>query len=613
MTRLKVFKTVLWAVTGLAFAVGLTRFVFGLGATTNLSDAVPWGFWIGFDVMGGVALAAGGFVLTAFVYIFRHREFYPIVRPAVLTAFLGYAAVVVGLIFDLGLPWNMWHLVIFWNPHSPLFEVGWCVMLYLSVLALEFLPIPLEEQTRWKKIHGFLMKLRIPLVIAGIALSTLHQSSLGTLFTIMPFRVHPLWYSPILPILFFLSAVGLGFMMVTFEGQTTAWLYRINPETKMYGRLNQVTPWVLLSYVVVRVVDLAVRGVLVEFGREPLPTVMFSLEMLLMGVVPVIFFAFRRIRRSTHGLWAVSFAGVFGIVLNRINTGGVMHMGRGFGEYSPAWTEIAISLGIVAAVGLVFFFLIENFHVLEERPREANAAELPKAPLGAFGAVWQQALRFGGPRVYSLAFVLAAAVGFGLLSGERMYSGGVQPEPARKSRGADWLVIDGNKDGYAVDFTHAIHMERYDCARCHHMQLPGDAQTVCVECHSDQYSPTDAFRHQWHASPDGAAISCSSCHPIGEVKSANSAASCDRCHDDLVPRGSAIPVDDHLAPSYVDAMHRLCIDCHKAEAKELDYPELPRCAHCHGEMIRYVNEKNVVRTHEHPSRSVYTPPMDVTH
>ena len=196
MNRVRNLKFALWMVTGLAAAVATARFLFGLGATTNLTDANPWGLWIGFDVMSGVALAAGGFVITATVYIFKLERFHAIVRPAVLTAFLGYAAVAAGLLFDLGLPWNIWHMIVFWNPHSPLFEVGWCVMLYLTVLSLEFFPVPAEEFSALAKARRLLIKLRLPLVIAGIGLSTLHQSSLGSLFLIMPYRLHPLWYSP---------------------------------------------------------------------------------------------------------------------------------------------------------------------------------------------------------------------------------------------------------------------------------------------------------------------------------------------------------------------------------------------------------------------------------
>jgi Ni/Fe-hydrogenase subunit HybB-like protein len=146
---------------GLAAAVATTRFLAGLGATTNLSDATPWGLWIGFDVMSGVALAAGGFVVTATVYIFKLDRFHAVVRPAVLTAFLGYLAVAVGLMFDLGLPWNIWHMIIYWNPHSPLFEVGWCVMLYLTVLAMEFFPVPAEDFSRLARARRFLIRFRL--------------------------------------------------------------------------------------------------------------------------------------------------------------------------------------------------------------------------------------------------------------------------------------------------------------------------------------------------------------------------------------------------------------------------------------------------------------------
>jgi Ni/Fe-hydrogenase subunit HybB-like protein len=160
MSRVHKLKLILWPVAGLATAVAIARFAFGLGSTTNLSDGTPWGLWVGFDVMGGVALAAGGFIMTATVYIFHLERFHSIVRPAVLTAFLGYVAVVAGLMFDLGLPWNIWHMIVFWNPHSPLFEVGWCVMLYLTVLTLEFLPVPAERFAALTRIRTTLLRLR---------------------------------------------------------------------------------------------------------------------------------------------------------------------------------------------------------------------------------------------------------------------------------------------------------------------------------------------------------------------------------------------------------------------------------------------------------------------
>ena len=152
----------------------------------------------------------------------KREKFHSLVRIAILTAFLGYSSFVVSLIFDLGLPWNIWHMIIYWNPHSPLFEVGWCVMLYTTVLVLELLPVPLESTSRYAAVRKFLLKFRFPIVLLGIMLSTLHQSSLGTLFLIMPRRLFPLFYSHIIPIEFFISAIAGGLLMLAFETHSSA-------------------------------------------------------------------------------------------------------------------------------------------------------------------------------------------------------------------------------------------------------------------------------------------------------------------------------------------------------------------------------------------------------
>lgn len=594
MDRAKKLKTVLWAITGLALAVAVTRFAYGLGATTNLSDGVPWGFWIGFDVMSGVALAAGGFVLTAVVYIFQLKEFYPIVRPAVLTAFLGYLAVVFGLMFDLGLPWNIWHMLVFWNPHSPLFEVGWCVMLYLSVLTLEFMPVPLEEQPRWTKIHNTLTKLRIPLVIAGISLSTLHQSSLGTLFTIMPYRVHPLWYSPILPILFFLSAIALGLFMVTFEGHTTSWVYRRASHRVMLARLNRATPWVVLTYLIIRFGDLAVRGVLHYAFEADWRVVFFWLEIALF-IIPAFLTMSKPIRRNDAGLWLVAFAGVFGVVMNRINTGGVMHTGKGIEVYIPSWTEITISLGVVSVAALAFFFLIEHFHILESKPRDEDSLAETRPTFDAVSRTWLGSPEFSSRARYSLSFVLAAGFGFMLLSGQTVRSEGIDPEPAKAARGGDTLWVDGNRDAFGVPFTHADHAELAEdmyngCVTCHHMNLPGDENSECAGCHMDMYSAVDAFRHDWHNDPGGANLSCGECHPKGLVREAATAVECTHCHKDLIPEQPAEgapsfehAVNQYMAPSYADAMHGICLDCHAQFAEDFGIDDFVRCGFCHSE------------------------------
>ena len=253
--RLTIVKTVLWTLVGVLAAVTFVRFTRGLGAVTHLSDAAPWGLWIGFDVMAGVALAAGGFVLAGTVYIFGLERYRPFVRPAILTAFLGYLAVAVGLLYDLGLPWHIWHPVIYWQYHSVLFEVATCVMTYLAVLTLEFAPVVLEHpwfaRPLFRKILGGLKRITIGLVIAGIVLSTLHQSSLGSLFLITPYRLHPLWYSPIIYLLFFVSAVALGLMMVVLESVLAAVFLRHELHVKLLSGLGKAAAVVLEEEVVV--------------------------------------------------------------------------------------------------------------------------------------------------------------------------------------------------------------------------------------------------------------------------------------------------------------------------------------------------------------------------
>jgi Ni/Fe-hydrogenase subunit HybB-like protein len=584
MNRVRKLKFALWTIAGLAAAAAVARFLYGLGPTTNLSDSTPWGLWIGFDVMSGVALAAGGFIVTATVYIFKLERFHAIVRPAVLTAFLGYLAVAISLLFDLGLPWNIWHMLVFWNPHSPLFEVGWCVMLYLTVLALEFFPVPAEEFSALAKARHFLLKLRLPLVLAGIGLSTLHQSSLGSLFLIMPYRLHPLWYTPILPVLFFVSAVGLGLMMVLFESHLTAWLYRRKPETERLAELGGAARWVLVLYLALRFGDLAVRGQLSRLWGPGWQVGLFWVELAMMAAVPAILLFIPRVRHSRGGQWAVAFLGVFGVVLNRIDVGGLAHLDRGADFYTPAWTEVAITLGIVSGAALVFLFILEHFKIWESRPSDPDADPLTLPEFDPVGATWLGAPAVAARTVYSLAFIVAAAAGISLLTPAPATGRGVELAPVHAARGGESLWVDGNLDGYGVSFKHEDHAQpngvKAPCVECHHMNLPRDRNTACSRCHSDMYLPTDAFRHAWHASPTGARLACYQCH-AGPARTAANARRCDSCHKDLVPAGSTIRVKNYQAVSYVQAMHKLCMDCHRKAALERHKPELARCAGCH--------------------------------
>lgn len=617
MERVARLKLLLWMLVGLGAAVATARFIFGLGATTHLSDATPWGLWVGFDVMSGVALAAGGFVVTATVYIFRLEKYHSIVRPAVLTAFLGYIAVVVGLMFDLGLPWNIWHMMIYWNPHSPLFEVGWCVMLYLAVLTLEFFPVPAEEFSVLARVRRFLVKLRLPLVIIGIALSTLHQSSLGSLFLIMPYRLHPLWYSPILPVLFFVSAVGLGLMMVIFESHFTSYLYRRKPETGMLGPLGSAARWVLVLYLALRFGDLAARGQLHYLAGGEWQVKAFWFEIAVMAIIPLVLLFTPQFQRQGSWQWATAALAVSGVVLNRIDVGGFVGLSRGNRLYLPEWTEIAASLAIVAAATLAFLFMIEHFKVWEKRPvdPEADPRKLPE--LREVDSTWLGVPRIAARTKYSLAFIVTAAFGFSFLSNPRAASLGIVPTLVHRARGGEVLNIDANLDGYGVIFYHQREIDRnggkQSCVICHHMNLPHDQNSGCNECHQDMYLSSDAFRHDWHASPDGARLACVECHQAGEVRSAMGAKPCASCHKDLIPPGATIKVRHYTAPAYVDAMHALCIGCHAKVAKQENKPEVARCAECHKGNLDFSDAENVLyRRRALAGRRVVLPPAKVS-
>lgn len=584
MDRVRRTKLILWSILGLAASVGITRFLMGIGAVTNLTDKTPWGLWIGFDVVSGVALAAGGFVITAVVYVLGKEEFHPIVKPAVLTAFLGYIAVVAGLMFDLGLPWNIWHMIIFWQHHSPLFEVGWCVMLYTTVLLLEFSPVPLEEASRYARIRTFLMKYRLVLVMLGIMLSTLHQSSLGSLFLIMPHRLHELWYTPVMPIIFFISAIGLGLMMVCLESLITSYLYRRETELKLLSKLGKAAIWVLGLYFLVRMGDIIVHGKFGLIFDGTWESILFILEMSIAIIIPVILLSIPKIRNSQAGMWTCSWMVVFGFVFNRINTSGVSMIGN-VESYFPSWMEVAVSAGVVSAAMLAFMFAVEHFRVWECKACDEENPTHERAHFDRSSEVWLGEPGYCGRIKYSLTFVVAAAIGFALIPSDRVNSEGREPIQVREPSGYKDMMIDGDRDLNTVDFPHFTHMEKNgkdeSCSKCHHMNLPMDSESGCSDCHRNMFEPADAFKHDWHSSPNGADLACDKCHAEGVHRTAESAVKCQECHKDLYPEGVTIEVSSYMAPGYVDAMHGLCIGCHRAEDAKSDTVKLGLCKTCH--------------------------------
>ncbi|MGD8439586.1 MAG: Ni/Fe-hydrogenase cytochrome b subunit [Holophagae bacterium] len=354
------WRVVLAVLLTAAAVIVVIRFAFGLGSVTNLSDQTPWGIWVGFDILAGIGLAAGGFIMAAAVYVFGLERYRPLLRMSILTALIGYLLFITGLILEIGRPWNIWRCLVDHNVHSALFEIAWCVMLYTTVLLLEFSQV-VWERFGWHRLEALLHKLLPSLVIVGVLLSTLHQSTLGTLFTIVPHKLHPLWYSPILPVHFFISCLAAGLAMICFEGFLSWRFLGHPPRMDLLPNLARVMALILIVYFVLRIEDLAVRGVLSLAFGVGIPSMLFWLENLLFVIVPVAI-VFRTARRmSTRALFIASLCAVLGFIMHRFNvavTGMQLIQPTG---YFPTWQELVISLSLIAlgfvAAGLAVTFL----------------------------------------------------------------------------------------------------------------------------------------------------------------------------------------------------------------------------------------------------------------
>jgi len=381
------FWTYLFGVIVAAGAVvTVLRFWKGLGAVTNLSDKFPWGLWVGFDVLCGVALAAGGFTITAAVYVFNLKRFKPIVRPTVLTAFLGYTLVAVGLMYDLGKPWNIWHPMVMWNPRSPMFEVGWCVMLYLTVLALEFSGIVFEK-LGWKKASAVQHAATVPLVIAGAIISTLHQSSLGSFYLITPGKLHPLWYTPLLPWMFYFSAIAAGLAMMIVESRLSSRAFGRGLEMPLLQSLAKGVVVALGFYATVRLADMARLGVLGEVFAGTREARFFQLEMAIGVILPIVLLSLPAVRRNTERLFRASLLVVAGLVVNRLNVSLTGFEGAQGGHYVPSVGEGIITLMLVGIGMAVFGLAVRYLPIMEKVEEPELVASTEPSPARALTAV----------------------------------------------------------------------------------------------------------------------------------------------------------------------------------------------------------------------------------
>jgi Ni/Fe-hydrogenase subunit HybB-like protein len=369
------FNVVCAAFLVVGLPVLFLRFYLGLGATTNLSQTQPWGLWIGFDMMTGIALAAGGFTIGATVEIFGLDEYHPIERPAILTGFLGYMMAVIGLIADLGKPWNM--IGIFSNngTQSVLFEVAWCVVCYTTVLALEF-SVPFFEWLGWERFYRPLKKALLGLTVLSVMFSTMHQSALGSLFIIAPGKLHPLWYSSQIFVFFFVSAVIAGICMVIVESAISHNIFSEQFEghhvdaDKLTLGLAKAGAVVMFAYFFLKlqgVIDNHALGFIGVgfFGKW------WLLEMLGFVLAPSLMFAWGARNRKVGIVRVAAVLGVTGIVVNRLNVSFIAYNYNQAVRYVPSWMEISVSIALVVIGVLAFRWIVNRMPVF--RPLKGSA------------------------------------------------------------------------------------------------------------------------------------------------------------------------------------------------------------------------------------------------
>ena len=377
MPNLRFPKITLWRVlVTLIFATGLyatyARFLQGFAASTNLSDAMPWGLWVGLGTLCGVGLSAGGFAVAAAAYILGFERYRPVVRAAVLISFLGYLTVVVGMLYELGLPWRVWHPIFMWNRHSVLFEVAWCVMLYTTVLTLEFSPALLEKLP-WKRAREWYLRwhhaILIELVLIGVVLSSLHQSFLGGLYLITEGKLYPLWYSSYIPSLFYLSAIPAGLAVTIMALYLSARSLNARFDISILGEISRLMAPLLAVYALFRGIDLVTHGALPYMFRWRSETGLFWLEIALFVLVPLVLLSSEQVRNNPQWLYWTCALVVMGFIANRLNVSVTGLQASAGVHYVPKWTEMASTIAILTAAVLAFRYAVLYLNIFPQ-PKE---------------------------------------------------------------------------------------------------------------------------------------------------------------------------------------------------------------------------------------------------
>ncbi len=373
----------------LIFVAGLysmyARFALGFQAATNLTDPQPWGLWVGLGTLCGVGLSAGGFAIATAVYILGLERYRPVLRTAVLISFLGYCSVIVGMLYELGLPWRIWHPIVMWNRRSVMFEVSWCVMLYTTVLALEFSPA-LVEKIPWKRLRETYLRwhhsILIALVLAGALLSSMHQSFLGGLYLITKGKLDPLWYTPYLTTMFYLSAIPAGLALTMMAIYLSVRSLNVRVDMSILSDVSRVIAPLLAIYGVFRAVDLINRDATQYLWMWREATLLFWLEIALLVIVPVVLLNLEKVRNTTLYLYWTSAVIVAGFITNRLNVAITALQTSSAAYYVPKWTEFAAVLATIAAAIVAFRYAVIYLDILPKNPPRERWM-VPSAPAQA--------------------------------------------------------------------------------------------------------------------------------------------------------------------------------------------------------------------------------------
>lgn len=564
---------------------GAYRFLFGLQASTNLNQHYPWGIWIVADV-SFIALAAGGFTTAAIAHVFHRHRYHTLARPALITALLGYTFACVALAADLGRYYNIWHPMLpsMWQGNSALFEVGMCVMCYMVVLWAEFIPVFCERfvgDLRYPRLNRLCSlvnraagRVMCVLIVLGVAISCLHQSSLGHVMVLAPSKLHPLWWTPILSLLFLISAITAGFPTVIFACICGSWALKLKPPMRILGDLARYVPFLLTIYLGFKVGDMLVRRSYVHLSEGSRQNTMFMIEMVFGLVVPLVMLLLHRVRYSPRWLSIASLLVMIGVIVNRTNVYWIGYQPANTTEtYFPSLAEWGFTIGALAALILLWRWIVIYFPVITPLEQGESGIGEQAVPSRLRGS--DAARRVG----LACWVVLAVSVSSTAAQGVEAPPG----HPPAREGGAILEKVD-DPDCRACHLCDAPTPQNRCLRRClrpRRADLPHDRgpDVVVLNQLEDAYLPVP-FDHKGHADMAEMTEGCVICHhhtPEGEEHPA-----CRTCH----------PVSDAEAdidkPALRGAYHQQCLNCHREWINERD------CDICHREKAgRLTNGKAV--------------------